>query len=133
MIAAPAVNYLAVAGAAVASMAIGMLWYGPLFGKKWMSLMGLKSMKMGSSMSPLYGFIGALVMSYVLANIVGFSGAKTLADGAITGFWVWLGFIAVMGSHTVIWENKPKELYFLNMGYWILNLLVMGAILAAWA
>lgn len=40
-------NYLVVLAAAVASIALGMVWYGLLFGKVWMRLSGFipKSMK----------------------------------------------------------------------------------------
>lgn len=47
------VNYLAVVVAAVASMAVGFLWYGVLFRKQWMSLMGLTTESIASmKMSP---------------------------------------------------------------------------------
>lgn len=36
------VNLVVVFGAAVASMVISCLWYGPLFGKLWMKEMGMK-------------------------------------------------------------------------------------------
>jgi len=39
-------NYLAIIAAAIASMLIGWLWYGPLFGKQWMKLAGLKKSDM---------------------------------------------------------------------------------------
>lgn len=35
------VNYLAILVAAVLSMVLGFLWYGPLFGKEWTKLMGV--------------------------------------------------------------------------------------------
>jgi len=34
------VNYLAVFIATIASFVFGWLWYGPLFGKAWMRMMG---------------------------------------------------------------------------------------------
>lgn len=34
------INYLAVIAAGVASMVVGSLWYGPLFGRKWVALSG---------------------------------------------------------------------------------------------
>ena len=45
------ISYLAVLVAAAAAMAIGFLWYGPLFGNQWKKLMnftdkGMKEMKM---------------------------------------------------------------------------------------
>lgn len=35
------INYLAVLGAAMASMALGALWYGLLFGNTWVGLSGM--------------------------------------------------------------------------------------------
>ena len=35
------VNYLAIIVSAVLMMVIGYVWYGPLFGKRWATLMGL--------------------------------------------------------------------------------------------
>lgn len=48
------------------------------------------------------------------------------------GFWAWLGFVATIMLGMTLWEGKPFRLYLLNAGYQLLNLLVMGAILAAW-
>ena len=35
------INYLAVLVAAVVSIILGMLWYGPWLGKQWIALMGM--------------------------------------------------------------------------------------------
>ena len=37
------VNYWAIVAGAVLSMVIGAIWYGPLFGKKWMEIVGVDS------------------------------------------------------------------------------------------
>jgi hypothetical protein len=42
------INYAAVLLAAVANMVVGMLWYGPLFGKQWQALMGFNADSMKS-------------------------------------------------------------------------------------
>ena len=44
-----AVNYLAVLAAAIASMVIGFLWYGPLFGKQYMALMKFDNKKLNKA------------------------------------------------------------------------------------
>ena len=59
------VNFLAVAVAALAPMVIGGIWYGPLFGKLWMSAHGytperLEVMKKG--MGKAYGLSRLLAM-----------------------------------------------------------------------
>lgn len=134
------INLAAVFGAAIASIVLGFLWYGPLFGKQWMSLMGWKKlskaqmekMKKGAQKSYVLGFVSALVMAYVLAHFVDYVGATTFLDGAITGFWVWLGFVATVMLGMVLWDGKPWKLYYINIGYQLVNLLVMGALLAVW-
>ena len=136
------ITYLAVLGAAVASMVVGALWYGPLFGKKWIALSGMTKEAMESAkskgMGKLYalGFVGSLVMSYVLAHALVFASSYTetsgLPAGLMVGFWNWLGFVAPVTLSSVLWENKSWALWFLNNSYYVVSLLIMGAILAVW-
>ena len=135
-------NYLAVIGAAVASMIVGFVWYGPLFGKLWMKLSGITTADMesgkkkGMAKTYLLAFVGSLVMSYVLANFLVFASAYfnevSVKGGLITGFWSWLGFVAPVTLGSVLWEGKSWKLWFLNNAYYLVTLSVMGLILAAW-
>jgi|GEM_PF-3896784 len=54
------INYWAVLGAGVAAVLIGFLWYGALFQKPWMRLMGFtfESMK-AMKMTPMAANIGS--------------------------------------------------------------------------
>ncbi len=133
------VNYLAVIVSAIAAMVLGALWYGPLFGKSWMSASGmtdkkLKEMKSkGMGKSYVLNFISTLVMAYILALFVGITGATTAMAGIALSFWIWLGFMATLTLGSVLWEGRSAKLYFLNNAYNLISLAVMGAILAAWA
>lgn len=137
MMEVPSVNLAAVAVCAAFSMVLGMLWYGPLFGKKWMELTGKKMGDMGNKaeMPKLMGvaFIGTLVAAYVLAIFIKFSGAATPVEGVMAGFWAWLGFIATVSLSTVLWEGKPVRLYMLNNAHELVHFAGMGAIIAAMA
>lgn len=132
------INYLAVLIAAVVQMILGFLWYGPLLGKEWIRLSGMSEKKIEETKSKGMGktyvmsFVSALVMSYVLAHIVYFSGASDISMGVQSGFWVWLGFVATTMTGMVLWDGKPWKLYFINSGYYLIALMVMGAILAVW-
>lgn len=137
------VNWLAVVVSAIVSMIIGFLWYGPLFGKKWMAMMGwgqehidAAKAKGGMGKSYVIAFIGSLVMAYVLAHIVAMARmagiSSGLSGGLQSGFWAWLGFVATTGLGSVLWEGRKWNLYTFNMAYQLVNLLVMGAILATW-
>jgi len=131
-------NYVAIIVAAVASMAIGWLWYSPmLFGKQWVKMMGFKKadmrkMQKKAGQSFAGGFVASAVMAYVLATFLSYLQATGVQAGATVGFWVWLGFIAPVMLGSVLWEGKPVKLYLLNASHWFVTTVVMAAIIAAW-
>src|SRR5258708_4258429 len=131
------VNYLAVLLCAVASMVIGFLWYGPLFGKEWMKLVGMTKGKMlaaNKEMPMTYGlmFVSSLVMAYVLAHLVWYAapGSLTLLISVKTAIWAWLGFVATtsLTKHLFSPDRKPVKLLVIETGYHLANLVVMGII-----
>ena len=80
------VNYLSVLACGLASMVIGSLWYGPVFGKMWKGLMGftdesMKNMKIKPAYAMCAGLVTALVMAYVLGHFAMLTNATGL-DGA---------------------------------------------------
>lgn len=132
------INYLAVITAAVlGGIVMGFIWYGPLFGKQWMRLMGIDQKKMEEmkkGMSKTYGisFVASLIMAYVLAHFVAYTQATTMSQGLQVGFWAWLGFVATTMLASVLYGKKSWQLYKLDAGYQLASLLVMGVILAVW-
>ena len=134
------INYLAVLLAAVANIVLGFLWYGPLFGKQWIAMMGFtkesmdEAKKKGMAKSYALMALGSLIMSYVLAHSFIFASAYTQTPGAVgglmVGFWSWLGFVAPVTLGTVLWEGKTWKLWILNSGYYFVGLLIMGVILS---
>lgn len=137
------VNYLAIVVAAVLSMVIGSVWFGPLFGKPWMKLMGMSKESMKDmkpqAMMKLYGiqFVGSLFMAFVLAHSLVFAkaylGESGISAGLQTGFWNWAGFVAPVTLTSVLWEGKSWKLWLLNNGYYLVLLCSMGVLLALWA
>lgn len=136
------VNYVAILASGFLAMFLGYLWYGPLFGKPWMKLMGLTKEKLGkmskSEMNKLYGlqFLGSLAMAFVLSHALVFAstylGTSGISAGLQTGFWNWAGFIAPVTLGSVLWEDKSWKLWALNNGYYLLTLCAMGILLALW-
>jgi uncharacterized membrane protein len=131
-------NYWAVLGAAVAAMVIGSLWYSPLLlGNPWMKLNNISakdSKEMSKGMfSAMFGmFVGSLIMSYVLAYVLVLVGAVTISSALVAALWLWLGFIVVPYSSGVLFERRPVGLFFINIGYYLVGMLVMALILTAW-
>jgi hypothetical protein len=133
------VNFLAVLVAAIASMAIGSIWYSPLlFGNIWMNLadvsMPSNKKKQQKMMLHSFGFglLTSLVAAYVLARFVNMAGAVDASSGAELAFWVWLGFIATTQIGPVIWERRSPKLFMIGASNMLVTSLVMGVIIAVW-
>lgn len=130
-------NLLAILAGAIANMVIGFLWYGPIFGKMWMKLSNISEKDIADAKSQMgktytLSMLAALVMAFVLGQFVEFAGVSTIVEGAWVGFWAWLGFVATTMLNGVLFERKSWKLYYLNAGYYLVSLPVMGAILAVW-
>ncbi len=128
-------SYLAVIVAAVAQYIIGFLWYGPLFGKTWMSLMGINPQSIkreGMGKTLVWTFVGSLVTAGVLRKFATMVGALTVGAGIALGAMAWFGFIATVTLASVLYEKRSVNLYILNNAYQLVSLVIMGAIVAAW-
>ncbi|HZS42705.1 MAG TPA: DUF1761 domain-containing protein [Candidatus Paceibacterota bacterium] len=136
------INYLAVLVCGIAAMILGYLWYGPFFGKTWMREMGVSVETMSPEQTKGMGkryflmFIGALVMAWVLAHSIItaalYTGLTGVGLGLLIGFMSWLGFVAPVTLGSVLWENKSWKLWWINNSYYIVDLVIMGIILALW-
>ncbi len=131
------VNYFAVLLCAIASMVIGFLWYGPLFGKQWMKLVGMTAQHMAKAkkdMPQTYTimFISSLVMAYVLFHFIWYAapGNYTLLISVKTAIWAWLGFVATVSLTKFLFspERKSVKLLFIETGFHLVTLIAMGII-----
>ncbi len=123
------INWLAIIVAAVASMVLGAIYYGPLFGKTWLRLSKIKALKM-TWKHYLGGLITTLVTAFILAYMVSKFESNTWLLGLDLGFTMWIGFIAPIMFGIVLWERKPVRLYLLNVMFQLISLLVMAVILS---
>lgn len=138
------VNWAAVVVAAIINMVLGMIWYGPLFGKYWMSVTGVSrdmvqnnpSAKSAMYRSMVIAFILALVQNVIFAHLISFSVAAAGISGVQAGMWIgffmWLGFVVPAHSGVTLWEGKPFKLWAVYSGYYLVLLLINGALLGAW-
>jgi hypothetical protein len=132
------INYLAILVSGVIAMILGALWYGPIFGKIWMQLMNFtqsdieEAKKKGMGKSYALMFLGSLIMSYVIARLVGTLNPTTFSAGAALGFWLWLGLVTPILLSGVLWENKPWKLWWLNIAYYLVQIAVISGILTVW-
>jgi len=127
-------NYVAIIVAAVASFAIGSLWYSPvLFGKAWQKETGITDEKAKSAnMGKIFGL--ALVLSLLISfNLAAFIGPTAtfsfgLFAGAAAGIFWAMGALGI----TYLFEQKSTKLWLINGGYHAVTFTVMGGILGLW-
>ena len=133
------INYWAVLVSAVASMVIGSVWYGPLFGKMFMTAMGMdkwtkkqqEEMRKKMLATYLVQFIASIVMFFVLAMFMGKLDQMSVCGGLVTAFWVWIGFIVPLKLGDALWGGK-MILFWLGISNMLLTILASGAIIGAW-
>jgi hypothetical protein len=129
------INFWALLGAAVARMALGAIWYSPpLFFNRWLMLAGQTRDEMNARMPLLLivDFASALVIAFVLVHAVHYAGAAGMVQGAMVGFFNWLGFVATVTLGITLYEKKPLALFAIINGWQLISLMTMGAILAMW-
>lgn len=127
-------NFWAVLVATLSTFLVGWLWYGPLFGKVWLSAAGLSEEKVQqANMGKIFGltFIFELIMAYCLGMFlndpsIGFS------EGTFYGFLTGFGWIFFAFAVTGLFEQRSWKYISINGGYWIVTFTIMGAILGAW-
>lgn len=133
-------SYLAILASAVASMVIGSIWYGPLFGKAFQQAMGMdkwspeKQAEEKKKMGKLYSMqlVASLVMFYVLAMFVERLGDMSAGQGMQVALWAWLGFALPVQFGNALWGGNMR-LFYIGAGNMLATLLVAGAIIGAWS
>jgi len=132
------INYIAVFVSALIPMVLGFFWYGPMFGKQWAHLAGVSVEKMQKAPPLNYTimFVGALVMAFVLDHGIIFAATYFFTGGISIGLQVGvlsaLGFVAPASLGVVLWEGKSWKLWAINVGYYLVVLCLMGAVLGVW-
>ncbi len=125
------INYLAIIGAAVANVAVGALWYGPVFGKQWRKMMDfteadMKKMPLTPIQAICGGVITALVMAFVLSQI-----APAGISPLTLAFWPWVGFVATTQASSWLWEGKPFKLFAFNAAASFVSLFAMAFVITS--
>ena len=130
-----AVNVLALVVVAVGKSVIGFVWYSPaLFGKTFVKLAGCDEARLVKSLprALLVDVIANFVMAFVLAHAVIYAGAANAFQGAVAGFFNWIGFVAVGMLFSVNFEQRSLRLFFVNNGFQLITIVAMGLVLAVW-
>ncbi len=129
-------NYLAIAVAAMASMFLLGIWY-TLFLDVWLKGIGRDRMWMvGNGVSQALQYATALLAAGLLAtcisSFVQHTGPQTALRGVMIAAGLWLGCVLPIRATEAVFEARSYTVFALNSGFWLLAMLLMGAIVGAW-
>lgn len=135
------INYLAILVCAALAMVVGAVWYGPLFGKKWLEIIGAdaedleKRKEMQKKAGPLYlvQFVLVLFQVLVLAHLI--ADTET-ASGLERALWIWAAFVMPTIAGTAMWNNDSAKVswarFLIQSGYQLVLFIIFGTILMLW-
>lgn len=135
------VNYYAILVCGILAMVFGYLWYGPLFGKKWLQVVSATKLdlearkKMEANVWKLYlvQFVLALFQVWVLAYYI--EGWEE-ASGLTNALWIWAAFVVPVIAGTAMWNNDSAKIswarFLLQSGYQLVCFVAFGLILGMW-
>lgn len=136
-------NWLSIAIAVFVAFAFGGIYYGPLLGRVWAELMGMKEKPTPAAMrrAMLLQLIGTFLTAYVLTFTLKVwmpSSWSLVGDkpgyvyGFYAGVFTWVGFYVPMQLAKVAWEGRPWKLFLINTVHDLINLQLIAQILARW-
>ena len=132
------INYLAVLVAAVVAFVLGGLWYSPiLFAKPWVKAHGyteerVKEMQASAGKAYAVSFLCQLLIALALAVLVGYLHLERCVQGLKLAALVWAGFAFPLGLMANMFSDKKITVFYIDTGYQLVYLLVMGSILTVW-
>lgn len=133
-----------------------------VFGTAWMNSVGLTEEKLkGANMAVIYGlavlfaFLMAFILQFLVIHQWGALAAtggdpaqtgpayeafmaeygtnfRTFKHGALHGFMTGLFFAFPMIATNAMFERKSWKFIFINSGFWLINMTIMGGIICAW-
>ena len=142
------INWIPIIVAALIPMVIGAIYYGPIFGRAWMSSLGITEEDLkDANMAVIYGV--ALVLSFLLSMGIDFTiefthiqcsetgdmifgSYHTFKHGMLHGVLLAICFaVPVLVNNSLFQRNSAKNIL-INLGYWVLTFAVMGGLLDVW-
>jgi Protein of unknown function (DUF1761) len=74
----------------------------------------------------------SVIAAVVLSIAIQASGAQTVKRGIVCGAVLWLGFVATSWAQEYVFELRSMQIYAINTGFQLINMMVVGAIVGGW-
>jgi hypothetical protein len=130
------VNYLAVVVAAAVAFAFSWLWYAALSAVSMRRAERTEKRKDKEKGAPMavpfiIAAVAYLLMSWMLAGLMGHLADVTVRGGVLAAFFVWAGFVLTTTVVNQTFQNRRPAVTLVDVGNWLAVLAIMGAIIGA--
>ena len=127
------INWIAVVVGVIVSNVLGFLWYGPLFGERWMRMIGKTRDEIDANPTMyLVTVVSSALTMIVLALMVDAFEAGDFVEGLIIGVVANIGLSATSTFVYTTFEGPPLGVWGLFVVYQLLIFAVMGGVFAVW-
>jgi hypothetical protein len=76
--------------------------------------------------------ICSAIAAVVLSIAIQASGPQTVKRGIVCGAVLWLGFVATSWAQEYVFELRSIQIYAINTGFQLIDLMLVGAIVGGW-
>jgi hypothetical protein len=129
-------NYWAILVAGLACFLFAAGWF-TAFMMPWLAGTGrtIEALKAtGVSPALQYGtaFLAAVVVAAVISWFTQMTGEQTAMRGVQVAAMLWFGFVLTTWATEYVYEARPLSLLGINAGFWLLAMMLQGAIVGGW-
>jgi hypothetical protein len=139
------INFLVMLGAAACAWLFGAMYYGTV-GKQWVEAQGstveafrAKQAAAGTFAGKLpfiLAFVAQVIMAYVLYGLmkhVAHTAPLSVRTGVISAIFIWFGFILTTIAVNNSFSGRKAMLTVIDAGHWFGVMVILGAMLGAFA
>jgi len=127
------VNLLVIVISLLLNMGLGMLWYGPLFGKAWMAGAGFKEedreeMQKSAGIGYVLSALFALLFGYVLDLLFNLIPLPNLGFALVITGLIYVGLVLPNTIKGRLWLETTPSVFRINTGFEIVYFGLMGVV-----
>jgi hypothetical protein len=129
-------NPLAIIVATILYFLLGGVWF-TVFKQAWLLGVGRTTEELqAANISPAVTYGSAVATTLILAIFLSWliqaTGPQTLARGVTIAVATWFGVVFTTWATEYAFEARSLQIFFINTGYCLTGMIIMGAVLGAW-
>lgn len=128
-------NYFAIVVSAVTYFGLGSIWFGPLFGKQWLKLVGL-TLTEEDKKNALFMFAKTFVLDFFItfstALTIHWTHSETIFDALRVSAVLGLGFVIAPFLGNYMYAKRSMTLFSIESFYHVICITIVSIILTMW-